>query len=289
MIFWIASYPRSGNTLTTQIFYQVFKKKCYEKYNNFYNYLNPTGEDNSYSEIGLNIYTEKWPEFYEKASTSKVPFFIKTHHPPEDDAPCIYILRNGLNAIESHYHYIRNIDNYECTWDDVISGYFFPYLTWGKHLDEWQPLNRPKTLIVHFEKLVQGDLESIEKISEFTGLSILGKWENAFDEHKKKNPNFFRSGQPEMESQVPETMKKLFSLVNGDWMNTFQYDGDWITHSSQIYWREFLCKKALQNQELLKEMRLLKSDLDWMRSNTTLIQKNHNQKYLNNLKRLFLK
>jgi hypothetical protein len=40
MIFWIASYPRSGNTLTTQIFHQVFKKKCYEKYNNFFNYIN---------------------------------------------------------------------------------------------------------------------------------------------------------------------------------------------------------------------------------------------------------
>jgi hypothetical protein len=84
-------------------------------------------------------------------------------------------------------------------------------------------------------------------------------------------------------------MKKLFSLVNGDWMNTFKYDGDWITHSSQMYLREMLCKKSLQNQELLKELRLLKSDLDWMRSNTTIIQKTKNIKYLNKVKSLFIK
>jgi hypothetical protein len=33
MIVWIASYPRSGNTLTTQILGQVFRQLSYEKYN----------------------------------------------------------------------------------------------------------------------------------------------------------------------------------------------------------------------------------------------------------------
>jgi len=274
MIFWIASYPRSGNTLTTQIFYQVFKTICYEKYNNFFNYINPTGDDKTFSEIGLNIFSENWTDFYKKAYGSKKPYFIKTHHPPEDDSPCIYVLRNGLKAVESHYHYIQNIDNYKCEWDDLISGYFFPYLSWGKHLDEWQPTKRSQTLIVNFENLVQGDLESIQKVSEFTGLPILEKWDNAFDEHKKKNPNFFRNGQTEMESKVPERMKKLFSLVNGDWMNFFEYGGEWQTYAGQPELRALLNKKALQNQNLLQETRVLKSQLDWMRSNTTLIQNN---------------
>lgn len=279
MIIWIASYPRSGNTLTTQVFKQVFNKVCYEKYNNFYKFLSPLNKNNnSFTDIGLEIYSDSWMEFYNKASTSKSLFLIKTHHPPEDDAPCIYVLRNGLKSMESHYYYVRNIDKIYCNWSDLILGNFFPYLTWGRHLDVWNPIARPNTLIVKFEKLSSGDLETIQSISQFTQLPILAKWENAFDQHKQKNPNFFRRGPSESQFDIPENMQKLFSLVNGDWMNIFKFDGNWINHPGQPEIRDALHKLSLEHQNLLQENRLFQSQLDWMRANTTTLHNGDNVK-----------
>ena len=272
MIIWIASYPRSGNTLTTQVFKQVFNKVCYEKYNNFYNYINPIDSDNkNFSKIGLEVYSEKWVEFYKKAYHSEKLYLIKTHHPPEDNCPCIYVLRNGIKAIESHFHYIEKIDKIDCEWNKLIVGGFFPYLTWGRHLDVWSPNIRPNTIIVQFEMLAKGDQSTIENISKFTNLPILSKWENVFDEHKKNNPNFFRRGPHEYESELPESMVNLFSMINGDWMRFFNFSGDWVVHPSQPYIREMLQKNSLDLQECLENNRLLKSQLNWMQSNTNLL------------------
>ena len=77
MIIWIASYPRSGNTLLRTICRHCF---------NVYSYADePIQETGFLANPGLGghlEYKSDWPDFYQKASQSEKYFLIKTHSLP---------------------------------------------------------------------------------------------------------------------------------------------------------------------------------------------------------------
>jgi hypothetical protein len=81
MIIWLASYPRSGNSLLTNLLIHHLGIKVYSLY--------PPGT------ITMPKYT------YERLQKDELPsviqsqenFFIKTHEVPEDNYPAIYIKR----------------------------------------------------------------------------------------------------------------------------------------------------------------------------------------------------
>jgi len=57
--------------------------------------------------IGIAPLPSEWWTLYPDLSASADTVFVKTHSPPEDDQPCIYVVRNGRLAILSYYHYLR--------------------------------------------------------------------------------------------------------------------------------------------------------------------------------------
>src|SRR5690242_6425767 len=98
MIIWLASYPRSGNSLFANLIKHHLEIPLYSIYS-----IDKRTDDQDDMYIHLN------PVDLQAAKQSRDLFFVKTHELPTDDAPAIYVVRDGRDAIVSYAHYI--IDN----------------------------------------------------------------------------------------------------------------------------------------------------------------------------------
>jgi len=216
MIVWIASYPRSGNTLLRMMLHRVFELPSYSKYDDqiFLDAADPT-----YSAVGHQPMGDAWEVFYRAKLKAKGLYLIKTHEAPLDDEPAIYIVRNGLTAVDSYRHYSRAFDHKDYALEDLILGSRGPYLSWGANLDAWNPRRRARTLVLVYRDLVSQPEQCLDQLADFLGRKRRGAWTNDFQALNGANPKFFRRGQvePDPASFTPEQLE-LFDLVHGDWL-----------------------------------------------------------------------
>jgi hypothetical protein len=221
MIVWISSYPRSGNTLLRSILNESFEAKSYSKYND----VNDLGSNAELTaRVGHQNYGGSWEDAAQKFRTSAKPIFVKTHEGPEDNQPTIYVVRNVFSAIVSYWHYIRDFTDEKLSMEDIITGAGGPFPSWGSHLDLWNVLNRPKTIVVRYEDLVSRPDIEIQRISTFLGFAPLKPWKNNFNELKRSEPRFFRSGRKELrKGELSLDQQQLIRLFHGDWIQELKY------------------------------------------------------------------
>lgn len=223
MIIWLASYPRSGNTLLRLMLNQVFGCKTCGKRKHYRRPApgeRPTGLNELTGAIPLE---GAWPEVYVQMTASDELFLVKTHESPDDDAKAVYIARNGFATLTSYHHYLRDLQQKSFSLEDIILGK--PrFGSWGYHLDVWQPFERPNTLLLTYEDLMQKPEEQIEKLSEFCGLRQQNAWVNEFDKLHALNPGFFRKAEMgDASAEFSEAERALFWSLHGDWMRRLGY------------------------------------------------------------------
>jgi hypothetical protein len=222
MIVWIASFPRSGNSLLRQLLWQVFGQNTFSRNND----KNNIGRNRDVAEIiGHLNYESSWAEFYAKAHQSNEPvFFIKTHEPPRDYSKAIYIVRDGRAAIVSYYHLL--CDNRGGTDTNIamaIRGEA-PFSSWTSHLEDWQPLARANCLLLRFEDMIEKTEECIKKIASFTGLTPNQAWANPLAKLRNVMPSYFRRGSNQDNiKELNEINKSLFWERHGAWMTKLGY------------------------------------------------------------------
>lgn len=256
MIIWLASYPRSGNTMLRMILKSVFRKETYSKYDD----LGDIGGDSKMAElVGHKMLGDRWDNAYQRMKETDEIFFVKTHDPPEDESKAIYIVRDGRATVVSYWHYQKEIAAKVHTLTDVIAG-FVNFGSWGGHLDAWDPFNRPDTLFLRYETLLKNPEEEVEKISEFIGFRASVTWKNDFRTFHKVNPRFFRQGSV---SKGIEEMQgddlRFFWLLNGDWMEAVGYAKD-----EEVGCPHRSIRDLTQNmyQKLAEELNLVKAERD---------------------------
>jgi hypothetical protein len=99
MITWVASYPRSGNSLFLILLYQVFGLKFWTKYSR----TEPkdssvfSGYFSGGEWAGL-----PWPEQVKALREDSQMHYVKTHDLPEGTEPCFYIVRDPVASIVSY-------------------------------------------------------------------------------------------------------------------------------------------------------------------------------------------
>jgi len=221
MIIWLASYPRSGNTLLRQIFWQVFDHTTYSDSND--------PKDLGIHEAGATLvghrnYTPPWSDFYTAVKKDSALNLVKTHHPPRDSEKTIYIVRDGRAALVSYFHLLRDFrGRAEICLDAVIRGET-PLGSWSKNLDHWQPQARPDTLLLRFEDLRHQTEECIGAIAEFTGLAPVRPWESPLVQLRKAMPDFVRHGDNQSNiAELEGVDEQLFWELHGGWMKTLGY------------------------------------------------------------------
>lgn len=217
-ITWLASYPRSGNTLLRVILNRCFGQLSQSIY-----------DDNEFTDplvkswVGLEPAGRDARAFVANARRADRGLFVKTHEaPPNDVNPAIYIVRDGRAAVVSHMHYLREVVGIHVELRDVIDGKLS--LSWGDHVRTWAFGGRPNTLVVRFEDLAAGTSATLRDISAFTGLPLLKDFDVTFDMLHARSPLFFRCGSNDDNiSEMSTEDLEWFEARHGDMLRRMGY------------------------------------------------------------------
>ncbi len=213
MIVWLASYPRSGNTLLRVILNHVFGLKTWSLYNDTLD----LGADQATADIVGHQFLD--PNFsIAAAAVDDGCWLIKTHDYPEDNRKSIYIVRDGRETLTSYLFYYKNILKQDMSLSDLISG-LTPFGSWSNHLAAWNPLSREETLLLRFEDIVDDSNGCITDIATFLNIEPISKHMPTFDELQLVNSKFFRSGKN-------DTWKTVF--------NSADHERFWELHGSTM-------------------------------------------------------
>tara|TARA_B110000008_G_C16716119_1_gene462843 strand:+ start:77 stop:709 length:633 start_codon:yes stop_codon:yes gene_type:complete len=155
----LASYPRSGNTLLRTILFQCFDLKSGSIYRN---------------DLGGNIELEKYVGHIEMDDDGSISYpegglpILKTHSYHKGNNLTIYVVRDGRAATAS----LWNFTYPKVPMIDIIEGNN-RFGKWCEHLNFWKPQLRPNTLFLRYEDILNDLDSSLTKISDFLGREII--------------------------------------------------------------------------------------------------------------------
>lgn len=206
VIIWLASYPRSGNTLLRLVLKHCFEVESYSLYSDHEFQSRKVQELVGERPVGPdpNAFLRKLQQHGHMAC-------VKTHElPGADTHRSIYVVRDGRAALVSHYHYFREVLGLHATLEELIAGAYFP--SWSTHVRDWMLSGRPNVLPVHFEALVNGESETLDAIGSFLGKKRDKNFSMPFVDLQALMPTFFRSGSNRR--NIAEMNEKHFALFD---------------------------------------------------------------------------
>lgn len=228
MIVWLASYPRSGNTLARTVLKQCFDLDSYvdERFGG------PTGANTvtglsheTRREFGALDFAGRWEDFYRNATESAAHFFVGTHLAPRDMQPAIYVVRDGRAAISSAAAFLKRYmpetkeGLLELTMGDD------PYGGWSQQYRAWCSEGRSR-LLLRYEELVSAPMSTLLAIRKFCGFSVEPRpWVNPFERLHAQSPDFFRIGRAEWDPPADwtEAIDAIFWHIHGPLMEELGY------------------------------------------------------------------
>jgi hypothetical protein len=224
MIVWLASFPRSGNTMVRILLHKVYGQLSYSLYEErpgegFADMMGSAGQIAADSLEELR----RQPE----------PCFVKTHGYPSDDSPALCLVRDGRDTLVSYAHFLLAHE------PDVFGQYTFDemlrrlvestdfYGGWTANVLAWhERAASTPTVWLRYEDLVADPIGRLEAALSRLGIAVrlTGKPPVAFHELHSRWPNFFRRGRPaawrnEMNSELCE----LFWCYHNEPMRRFGY------------------------------------------------------------------
>ena len=222
LLVWLASYPRSGNTLLRAVLKQCFDLPSYSGDDGAA--YDPEGE--LFKTVGQLVYRDSSREaFLESARTSDALHLVKTHDEvplPTDRA--IYVVRDGRAAIASYQRFLRDFDHVDFSLEEIARGTRMAY-SWGQHVERWMANPADRLLVLRFEEL--SGSPPLESISEFLGRPVLRPFEVTFDDLNKLDPAFFGVGRNDPGTDLVErTCGDVFWEHNGPSMARLGYRRD---------------------------------------------------------------
>lgn len=195
MIVWLASYPRSGNTLFRIVLDKIGLGPTYSVH-----------DDKAFSRLELKdvVGHEDLPEGgLEALRQARELYFVKTHGlPVQDGSPAVYIVRDGRDSIASHAHYLRKIENTPSPLPQLIArlihGKASGFGNWSEHVRLWLRHRQPAPVLVRYEDLAHDPMGTVLSALESLGIEIPGQAEEVkipgFDELNQASSDFFRKG-----------------------------------------------------------------------------------------------
>jgi len=225
---WLASYPRSGNTLLRLLLRHVFGLRTASVYAGeirtwegargladlvgHYEKADLSAADLEATAAGRDTETNP-PEAFQ---------IVKTHEAPLDSGPAIFIVRDGRSSIVSYFHYLRDINSSTVALEDVLMGRQWPG-SWSDHFRCWDPIRRPDTLLIRYEDLKGSTVNTCEKIGDFLQIPQVGAFGLSFSELHSLHPKFFRGGDDARNIAEMRLHQELFDSVHGDVMRELGY------------------------------------------------------------------
>lgn len=169
MIIWLASFPRSGNTLLTQIVHKAFRVRTWSVYGDLY-------DIDTLPQVAKSVGHQNEPLTPERLKTmrkSRQPFFIKTHELPGDflltQDLAVHVIRCPKDAYFSYAKYnaefapARELSLAQLIASDGKDNWTLHTLSWLKAGAAQQ------ILLLRFEELRDMQALAARKIGEYIG------------------------------------------------------------------------------------------------------------------------
>ena len=213
MILWIAGWPHNGSTLCRQILKDSFDIKTYSRY--------LESELESLFEGGEKFY-KKWSNsplyFHRHLLEHDTTWVIKTHELPLDNAPTIFVVRDGRDAVCALSNF------WGIPINDAIVGMHCAFGTWSSYYYAWNPQERENTLVLRFEDMVTQPNEEAKKISTFLGAPQEKPYVDDFEEKKKEYPYLFKDRIGGWKKRMTKEHLDLFYKCHGSLMEELGYE-----------------------------------------------------------------
>ena len=205
---WLASFPRSGNTLLRCILHHCCGLPSTSVY--------------GAGDLGHNRELERHAGHFVKGSpppefTRDKPLLVKTHRWPSDARPAIYVVRDGRAATVSLWEFEQR----GRTLREVIAGRP-PHGTWASHLAAWRPWERPDTLLLRYEDMVAQRPAVLARFSAFLDAPVLSHDLPDRAELAAAGDRWIRA-YSDWRCKMDEEDLRLFSALNGDMMARLGY------------------------------------------------------------------
>jgi len=210
MFIWLASYPKSGNTLTRALVASYFFSKDGNFNFNLIKNILQFPDLGLFRRLGVDVKNEKqviknYIKAQESINIKNSVQFLKTHsylfniqnNPFTDlnnSLGVVYIARDPRNVLLSASHH--NQKSHEATAEDLINGHVLgkndgtkPLVysgTWSGNFNSWKSFkDANKYLLVKYEDLINDKEKTFFKILKF--LSMLKKVDFVLDKKKFQN------------------------------------------------------------------------------------------------------
>jgi len=209
-VIWLASYPRSGNTLLRTVLWHCLGLRSASIYP---------------QDLGGNTALENYVGHIERAADGRVLFpegtlpLIKTHESPPatDHSATIYIVRDGRAASVSLWEFYKR----GLPLDNVIQGNH-RFGTWSQHLAAWKPWKRKNTLLLRYEDIVNDLPTVLNRLSRFLGRKIIAPGIPERECIADADGRWVRK-KTRWEAVTTDDQLKLFNEINGAMMRKMHY------------------------------------------------------------------
>jgi hypothetical protein len=231
-MYWIASYPRSGNTFLRILLKEVYGIRTWEGYGE----ESPKKVVSHMSQKQISKYT-----------------FIKTHELPSkteisyQKLKSIYLVRDGRDAcVSSAYHRSQIVKPGSDYLFNLRTTILAPFKTsfggWSKNVEDWSTV---ADIVIKFEDLIANPIVELQRLEKIIQLPK-PNYANipTFSDLKKKNyeygsgneslnakqrshrrNNFFRSGKTgNWKQDIPNSLQKIFNYKNAKMLELYGYE-----------------------------------------------------------------
>jgi hypothetical protein len=218
---WLASYPRSGNTLLRIVLNRCFGVSSQSIYADV-EFPDPAVR----GEVGHEAIGDDPKGFLAAARRSGRSLYVKTHELPSPDRhPVLYVLRDGRSAVVSHAHYMSQFFHRDVPLTDIIAGKLGA--SWSQHVNAWLMGGRPNLLVVRYEDLAVGKRETLAAISAFIARPLVHAYDIQFDRLHALDPVFFRRGSDQANiGELAGEARALFDRLHGPTLHALGYAAD---------------------------------------------------------------
>jgi hypothetical protein len=189
MIIWVASYPRSGNSLLRQVLYLSLG---YASYTELREVQLPLGDHSRYID-------EPFEEFCRRAADTEDPVFVKTHLPPIDERPALYAVRDGRAALTSfaRFEATFSADSRLRSPLALVLG-LHHFGSWSEHYRVWHGRgDAAPILTLEYGELFAGAPQTLERIAAFVGhKQPVIPWANPIERMRAEYPEVIGKAAP---------------------------------------------------------------------------------------------
>jgi hypothetical protein len=243
VLVWVASYPRSGNTLSLTVLRDVHGvARLGSALNKRHLGLEATPDDLPRGsalaapfELPPELEDMENPQLLEELRARPEAYFIKTHRVRDsaDEAPALYIVRDGRDALVSYAHYVGDHDlprfrglSFERRLAALISDERrHPYGNWSENVISWRSRSAPTT-VIRFEDLILDPVDVVARAFDELGVALppaSGELASFEDLHRRR-PRIFRRGQTgAWREEMPPPLQRQFTDAHGDEMRKLGY------------------------------------------------------------------